>query len=119
VARVAHLVVMKLLPSLAEGDLAGFGAALTGIQRITGSWFAGAQGGAFAPGPSARLVEAMSSWGAAGVGQSSWGPTVYGLVAGDAAAYTLAERVRGSLGKGGEVYAGPFAREGARVWRGE
>jgi beta-RFAP synthase len=119
VAHVAHLVLMGLLPGLAEADLAGFGAALTEVQRITGSWFAGAQGGAFAPGPSARLVAAMSGWGAAGVGQSSWGPTVYGVVAGDAAADTLAERVRSALGGTGEVYAGPFAHDGARVWRGE
>lgn len=119
VEQVAHLVLMGLLPALAEADLASFGAALTQVQRITGSWFAGAQGGAFAAGPSARLVEAMSSWGAAGVGQSSWGPTVYGVVAGDAAADTLAERLRSALRGTGEVYAGPFAHEGARVWRGE
>ena len=117
VEHVAHLVLMGLLPSLAEGDLAGFGGALTEVQRITGGWFAGAQGGAFVPGPSAALVGAMASWGAAGVGQSSWGPAVYGIVAGDAPAETLAHRVRSALGGQGEVYVSPFAAEGARVWR--
>src|SRR5205807_5962468 len=36
VERVAHLVLMHLLPALAEADLAGFGAALGEVQRITG-----------------------------------------------------------------------------------
>jgi beta-ribofuranosylaminobenzene 5'-phosphate synthase len=117
VERVAHLVLMGLLPSLAEGDLAGFGSALTEVQRITGGWFAGVQGAAFAPGPSAALVDAMASWGAAGVGQSSWGPAVYGIVADDSRAETLAHRVRSALGGQGEVYVGPFATEGARVWQ--
>ena len=36
-----------------EADLAGFGSALSEIQRITGAWFAPRQGGVFAPGPRA------------------------------------------------------------------
>ena len=69
--RVAHLVLMQLLPSLVEGDLAGFGAALTMIQRLTGAWFAASQGGIFAPGLGPELIARMADWGAAGVGQSS------------------------------------------------
>ena len=120
VSRVAHLVLMALLPALAEGDLAGFGEALTGIQTVTGRWFAEAQGGTFAPGPSEELVRRMTEWGASGVGQSSWGPAVYGIVEGEDAALKLAERVRAALsasGIGGDIFSGPFRREGARVWR--
>jgi beta-RFAP synthase len=117
VERVAHLVLMQLLPALVEGDLAGFGAALTEIQRIPGAWFAAAQGGVFAPGPSARLVERMSAWGAAGVGQSAWGPAVYGLVEGEDAASALASRVRAEMGGDGRVFEGGFATGGARLWR--
>src|SRR5439155_1324630 len=69
VERVAHLVLMQLLPALAEADLAGFGAALGEIQRITGGWFAPAQGGVFAPGETGELVERLRAWGAVGVGQ--------------------------------------------------
>ena len=75
---------MALLPALAEGDLATFGAALSAIQAITGRWFAPVQGGTFAPGPSEELVRRMAEWGASGVGQSSWGPAVYGIVDGEA-----------------------------------
>jgi predicted sugar kinase len=109
---------MGLLPAVVEADLEAFGEALTEIQAITGRWWAPAQGGPFAPGPSADLVEAMRGWGAHGVGQSSWGPAVYGIVEGEAAGKSLAERVRESVGPAGRVYVGTFPETGARVWRG-
>lgn len=117
VERVAHLVLMQLLPALAEADLAGFGAALGLVQQITGGWFAPAQGGVFAPGETRELVERLRAWGAAGVGQSSWGPAVYGIVGDAATAGALAERARAALGAGGAVYEGGFSAGGARVRR--
>jgi beta-RFAP synthase len=117
VHRVAHLVLMALLPAVADADLHEFGAALTEIQETTGRWFASVQGGTFAAGPSARLVQVMRDCGARGVGQSSWGPAVYGVVDGQEAGVEIAQRVRRELGSGGTVYEGPFRREGARVWR--
>ena len=59
----------------------------------------------------------LAEWGAAGVGQSSWGPTVYGIVEGADAAARLAERVKTALGSSGQVFEGPFRAEGARVWK--
>src|SRR6266487_2969698 len=115
--RVAPLVLMQLLPSLAEADLMGFGAALGEVQRITGGWFAPAQGGVFAPGETRDLVERLREWGAVGVGQSSWGPAVYGIVGDATVARALAGRVQGALGPGGAVYEGAFSPTGARVWR--
>jgi len=117
--QVAHLVLMALLPALADGDLAAFGRSLTAIQTITGQWFAPVQGGAFARGPSEELVRRMVEWGASGVGQSSWGPAVYGIVGSERAGVQLADRVRDALDRcgGGGVYEGAFRAEGARVWR--
>ena len=116
VERVSHLVLMQLLPALVEADLESFGDALSSIQRITGAWFAGQQGGTFAPGPTQQLVTDMAEWGAVGVGQSSWGPAAYGLVPNDEAASALAQRVRGRLSGRGVVFEGGFSSEGARVW---
>jgi beta-RFAP synthase len=116
VERVAHLVLMALLPAVADADIAMFGAALTEVQEMTGRWFAPVQGGTFAPGASAALVEQMRAWGARGVGQSSWGPAVYGIVDGQAAGARLADLVRGS-GRQCAVYEGAFPSGGARVWR--
>ncbi len=116
--RVAHLVLMQLLPSLIDADLSSFGAALSAIQRITGAWFATQQGGVFAPGPTEELIAAMVRSGAAGVGQSSWGPAAYGLAGSDAAAGRLAQELGPLLGSAGKVFQGPFTDQGARVWRG-
>jgi len=117
VHHVSHLVLMSLLPALADGDLEQFGRALTEVQEVTGQWFASAQGGTFASGPSRVLVRQLEEWGATGVGQSSWGPTVYGIVDGAEAAARLVDRVRAVLGSSGQVFEGPFRSEGARVWR--
>lgn len=77
--RLCRLVLLGVLPAVAERDLSEFGAALEEVQFRVGSWFAPAQGGVFA---SPRLGE-MAGWlrarGLKGVGQSSWGPTLYGF----------------------------------------
>jgi beta-RFAP synthase len=117
VERVAHIVLMSLLPSLADADLTGFGRALSEVQEITGRWFAPVQGGTFAPGASADLVRRLKEWGASGVGQSSWGPAVYGIVDGDDAMNRLADRVVEYMGSSATVFAAPFRSDGARVWR--
>ena len=118
VEQVAHLVLMMLLPAVADGDIDAFGAALSQIQDMTGRWFAPVQGGTFAAGPSEALVRRMREWGASGVGQSSWGPAVYGIVAGEAAGTRLADRVRDAYGPTCAVYEGPFPEDGARIWTG-
>lgn len=117
VERVSHLVLMRLLPSLVEADLDGFGAALSEVQRITGGWFAAYQGGVFAPGPTEMLVERFRRAGAPGVGQSSWGPTAYAIVDGHERARGLAGLAREWLGGAGLIFHGGFAGGGARVWR--
>src|SRR2546422_3108482 len=76
-----------------------------------------AQGGVFAPGETGELVERLRAWGAVGVGQSSWGPAVYGIVGDPGASRALADRVRAAVAAGGLVYEGGFSVGGARVWR--
>jgi beta-ribofuranosylaminobenzene 5'-phosphate synthase len=117
VEHVAHLVLMALLPAAADGDLTAFGHALTELQEINGRWFAAAQGDTFAPGISRTLIDVMLSGGAAGAGQSSWGPAVYGIVDGAVAAEALARELSVTLGSAGAVHHGPFPTHGARVWR--
>lgn len=114
VDRVATLVLLRMLPGLAENDIAAFGSALTEVQEINGRWFASAQGGTFAPG-AAMLIQHLREWGAAGVGQSSWGPAVYAVVDGDVRANELAENARAVLDGSGSVHAGPFPTGGAQV----
>jgi predicted sugar kinase len=109
---------MQLLPALVEADLPSFGQALSLVQRITGAWFAAEQGGVFAPGPTEQLVAEMAALGAAGVGQSSWGPAAYGLVGSKDQSTAMARQLGSLLGTSGRVYEGGFAAAGARVWAG-
>ena len=77
--RVSRLLLTELLPGLLAGDIEEFGAALTEIQREMGSIFAARQGGVFHP-RAAPVVDALHELGVGAVGQSSWGPSVYGIV---------------------------------------
>jgi beta-ribofuranosylaminobenzene 5'-phosphate synthase len=113
-ALIAQLVLTSLLPGLAEGDLTEFGAALTRVQRLVGESFASVQGGVFHP-RSGPLVDALLRLGAAGAGQSSWGPAVYGVVGGEQEGLELAQRMDAELAGGGRVELVSFDNRGARV----
>jgi beta-RFAP synthase len=77
---VCRLTQVKLLPSLIERDIEEFGKALTEIDLRTGRCFEKAQGGIHRGKIAEDLVQFMLQCGAYGAGQSSWGPTIYGLV---------------------------------------
>jgi beta-ribofuranosylaminobenzene 5'-phosphate synthase len=115
--RIAHLVLMALMPALIEADLQTFGAALRQIQEITGGWFAAAQGGTFARGATTQVIAQLDQLGAMGVGQSSWGPAVYGMTESEEAMQRLLAKIGPELGEGTAVFHGPFRTTGARVWR--
>lgn len=93
-AHLCRLALMQALPALTEADIAGFGAAVSEIQRTVGDHFAPAQGGRFASPRVARALDWLDANGAAGVGQSSWGPTGFALVDSDERAHALARRAR-------------------------
>lgn len=99
VAKLCRLLVMQMLPALFEQNIIEFGRALTEIQRLVGASFAPIQGGEFANPLSDRLITYLLSQGAAGAGQSSWGPAIYGLVAGQQAADQLAASASDFLSK--------------------
>ncbi len=100
VGEICRLLIVQMLPSLIQRDIRAFGQALTRIQAIVGDYFAGIQGGRYSTPLGAELAARMLEGGASGAGQSSWGPTVYGLVDGVAAARNLARRLRESIPQG-------------------
>jgi beta-ribofuranosylaminobenzene 5'-phosphate synthase len=113
-AVIAQLVLTSLLPALVERELDEFGVALTRVQQLVGDSFAAVQGGRFHPSAGA-LVEALLRFGAAGAGQSSWGPAVYGIVGSEAAARDVADRIEGVLDGAGSVEVVKFDNGAARV----
>jgi beta-RFAP synthase len=95
-AHLCRLVLMAALPGLVEENLERFGAAIAELQGAIGDYFAPVQGARFA----SRTVTDVLAWlkaeGVGGIGQSSWGPTGFGLVESesDAAALLAAARRR-------------------------
>lgn len=112
---VCRHVLMGLVPAIREGDIRAFGRSLTAIQKIVGDCFSPAQAGRFACPFSEKVVALLSEGGAAGVGQSSWGPTVYGLVEGKRVADELASEVKRKVtpSAGLEIFVSPAATGGA------
>lgn len=93
--RLCRLVVMKLLPAVAEEDIVNFGAAVTDIQSVVGSYFAPAQGGSAFTSPDVEAVlRDLVREHATGIGQSSWGPTGFAFAADAADAERLAALAR-------------------------
>jgi beta-ribofuranosylaminobenzene 5'-phosphate synthase len=74
---LCRLVLLELLPAVIERDLPTFGAALSDLQRRVGACFAPAQGGIYMTPQAASIVDELRRLEFAGVGQSSWGPTLY------------------------------------------
>ena len=117
VGKICWLTMMKLLPSLVDRDIESFGDALTRIQVVVGDFFAGVQGGTFSSSAASRVINFMKDHGAYGVGQSSWGPAVYGLVKGEIKAMNLQSEVKVSLqaNEGGHVFIASANNQGAKI----
>jgi beta-ribofuranosylaminobenzene 5'-phosphate synthase len=97
--RLCRIVLLDILPAVAERDLAGFGGALEELQADVGASFAPAQGGPFNSPRAAEIISALHQAGFVGCGQSSWGPTLYAFSDRPRAEVaSLAEGLRGRLG---------------------
>jgi beta-RFAP synthase len=114
-AEISHLVLMSLLPALAEQELGEFGAAVTRLQRLVGQCFNPVQEGYYTHEMSAHLIESMLETGAAGAGQSSWGPTVYGFFDDPETGQRLLDTVRSLLAGQGWSEIVTFDNKGALV----
>lgn len=113
----ATVLLRGVLPAVATGDRERFGAAVGEFGRLNGAWYADEQGGVYRP-PAGELIETLRGERVvSGVGQSSWGPTVYGVTdATDAAAAReAAEDALDTAGVAGEVSVVAPRNEGASV----
>ncbi|MEQ8786579.1 MAG: hypothetical protein RIC55_09785 [Pirellulaceae bacterium] len=83
-----------LLPALLQSSFSDFSASLHRFGRLAGSCFAQRQGGPFNGPVLMRLVEQIRALGVEGVGQSSWGPTLFALLPDQATAEAIAEKLK-------------------------
>jgi beta-RFAP synthase len=86
-----------IIPAARRGDIDAFGEAVYAFNRKAGEPFAAAQGGVYASREIAQLIDDIRACGVRGVGQSSWGPTVFAIMGDDDTALSLVLRFRSRL----------------------
>jgi beta-RFAP synthase len=106
----------NLVRSAAASEFSAFSEGLYHFNRAAGELFARYQQGAYANQRVRHLVESLRASGVAGVGQSSWGPTVFALTADDPSARNLVEFC-GTLAaaENCELLVGAPQNSGARI----
>jgi beta-RFAP synthase len=88
-AQLCRLMLMVALPALAEHDLNRFGSAIAELQEAIGDYFAPVQGARFLSATVGKVLDWLRAQSVRGVGQTSWGPTGFGLLESETAALSL------------------------------
>jgi beta-ribofuranosylaminobenzene 5'-phosphate synthase len=115
--RLAGVIARRVLPAITEGSAERFGSAVAEVGRLNGTWYADEQGGVYRP-PAGELVAALDEAPAVyGAGQSSWGPSVYGVTDADraAAAREAGRDALDAAGADGRVLVAEGRNRGATV----
>lgn len=97
---ICRIVLMQVLPALAEANCAAFGGGVTRIQEIVGACFAEAQQGLFCSPDVEQALLRLKQGGAAGIGQSSWGPTGFAIFSSETGAYQALRDLRAGYADG-------------------
>jgi beta-ribofuranosylaminobenzene 5'-phosphate synthase len=79
IERLCRLVLLGILPALVSHDLPAFAEAVYEYNARVGDCFAAVQGGRYSSPAIAQTIARLRSEGYRGVGQSSWGPTVFAI----------------------------------------
>lgn len=90
---LCRIVLMELLPAVASADFPTAAAALREFGRLNGTHFAPVQGGVFADSQMSELAHWLTDQGCVGIGQSSWGPTLWILARSEADAVRCREQI--------------------------
>lgn len=76
----------RMVPAAASGQFDSFSDSIHHYGRVAGTCFAEVQGGPYNGRQLLELVDTIRSLGITGVGQSSWGPTVFAVLQNEAKA---------------------------------
>jgi beta-RFAP synthase len=87
-----ELAEKAIIPAAFAGDIDAFGESVHEFNRRAGEPFTTAQGGTYASTAVADLICELRRDGIRGVGQSSWGPTVFAVVRDSDTAMSLVKR---------------------------
>lgn len=115
--KISTCIMHRLLPAIATGNIERFGDAVSELGRYNGQWYAAAQGGVYRP-PVGRIIDELAATQVVtGAGQSSWGPTVYGVTDHDraTAAREAATDALDTIGISGDVLVVRPRNTGAQI----
>jgi beta-RFAP synthase len=87
----------RLIPAAAIGRFAAFAESLYRYGNLSGQCFAARQGGPYNGPVLTALVERLRSLGCVGIGQSSWGPTIFAAAESQDAAERLEDQLKTQL----------------------
>lgn len=91
--RLQQIAYDQLVPACHQGDFDGFVSSLYEYGHLAGLCFAAVQGGPYSSRQAAQLVDSLRRLGAQGVGQSSWGPTVFAFARDELAATQIRDEL--------------------------
>ena len=100
VDRLEDLLKNVLVPAAEEDDWPAFSRALHEFGLLAGVPFQEAQGGPFSTLLAGEVAQHLRQAGIEGVGQSSWGPTLYALLPNQQEAETAVAELRSRFGLG-------------------
>jgi beta-ribofuranosylaminobenzene 5'-phosphate synthase len=92
--QLTELLCEQLLPATKSADFLEFSNAVYEFGHLAGSCFESIQGSPYNGRELQGLVEHLRASGVIGVGQSSWGPTIYSICESESSASRLVERLR-------------------------
>lgn len=107
----------ELMPAARAPEFERFGESLYRFGYEAGSCFAARQGGPFAGSRIEELVAAIRELGVRGVGQTSWGPTVFALLEDQAATEVFQVRLANWLPADDKIVIVAPNNEGASIVR--
>ncbi len=114
--QLANELRHHLVPAAARGDFESFSRSLFRYGRSAGMCFAEVQGGPYNGPQLTELVDAIRSLGVTGVGQSSWGPTIFALLENEPQAVDFVRQVgKLPLTKNAQIHIAGVSNRGASV----
>lgn len=105
----------RLIPAAATTNFRQFADSLYRYGQLSGELFAARQGGPYNGPTITTLIERIRSLGMMGVGQSSWGPTVYVVCPSQEEANHFSNRLQADVGDGLEISVSKPCNHGAQI----
>ncbi|QEG35506.1 hypothetical protein [Bythopirellula goksoeyrii] len=114
--QLESLVADEIIPAVEATDFELFSQSIYQFGCIAGDCFAAAQGGTFYSPATARLVAWLREIGFQGVGQSSWGPTIFAMTPSLKEAHRLKTAAKAhEIYSDYEIQLGPASNTGVQV----